>query len=84
MNEENDNNAEVTLPKIIWNEYYQNWPGRLRYAEARVNRGTATAEEIAEVHRLRAVRDEFYTSHPHKFTRGPEGTACYHCGYEHQ
>lgn len=46
---------------IRWSEYYQNWPGRLRWVEARVLDGTATQDELEELTRLLEAREDWYT-----------------------
>ena len=52
--------------KIVWDEYFQNWPGRLTWVEARIAEGHVpdgyqmTMDELkAERERLVAARDEW-------------------------
>ena len=53
-------------PEIVWDEYFQNWPGRLAWVEARITEGRipdgyqTTMDELkTERERLVAARDEW-------------------------
>lgn len=45
--------------QINWSEYRKNWPGRLRFVEARVVAGTADEDELAELVRLLEAREDW-------------------------